>query len=78
MMGGDATGAALADCSRNLGLDRPLAVQYVDYLWRSVRFDFGTSFRQGYPVSEYIGRMFITVNQRPQSVVREIVSNRTT
>jgi undecaprenyl-phosphate 4-deoxy-4-formamido-L-arabinose transferase len=29
-------------------------------------------------IGEYIGRMFITVNQRPQSVVREIVSNRTT
>ncbi len=28
-------------------------------------------------IGEYIGRMFITVNQRPQSVVREIVSNRT-
>jgi ABC-type dipeptide/oligopeptide/nickel transport system permease component len=58
MMGGDATTAALADCTRNLGLDRPLAVQYADYLWRSIRFDFGTSFRQGYPVNEYIGRMF--------------------
>ncbi len=58
MMGDQATSEALADCTRNLGLDRPLAAQYVDYLWRSVRFDFGTSFRQGYPVSEYIARMF--------------------
>jgi ABC-type dipeptide/oligopeptide/nickel transport system permease component len=58
MMGGDATKAALADCTKNLGLDRPLAVQYADYIWRSIRFDFGTSVRQGYPVSEYIGRMF--------------------
>src|ERR1700741_4949789 len=58
MMGDQATGGALADCSKNLGLDRPLAVQYVDYLWRSVRFDFGNSFRQGYPVSDYITRMF--------------------
>ena len=58
MMGDQATSAALADCTRNLGLERPLAVQYVDYLWRSVRFDFGNSLRQGYPVSEYIGRMF--------------------
>jgi ABC-type dipeptide/oligopeptide/nickel transport system permease component len=58
MMGDQATSEALADCSRNLGLNRPLAVQYVDYIWKSVRFDFGKSFRQGYPVSEYIGRMF--------------------
>jgi ABC-type dipeptide/oligopeptide/nickel transport system permease component len=58
MMGDQATTEALADCTRNLGLQRPLAVQYVDYLWRSLQFDFGTSFRQGYPVSEYITRMF--------------------
>src|SRR5213593_433638 len=58
MMGDQATTDALADCTKNLGLDRPLVVQYVDYLWRSVRFDFGVSLRQGYPVREYIGRMF--------------------
>jgi peptide/nickel transport system permease protein len=58
MMGDQATTEALADCTKNLGLNRPLAVQYVDYLWRSARFDFGNSFRQGYPVNEYIGRMF--------------------
>src|SRR3989454_6408622 len=58
MMGDQATTSALADCTRTLGLTRPLAVQYVDYLWRSIRFDFGSSFRQGYPVSEYIARMF--------------------
>jgi ABC-type dipeptide/oligopeptide/nickel transport system permease component len=58
MMGDQATTEALADCTKNLGLERPLAVQYVDYLWRSAQFDFGKSFRQGYPVAEYIGRMF--------------------
>ncbi|MGH8649872.1 MAG: ABC transporter permease [Burkholderiales bacterium] len=58
MMGDQATTEALADCTKHLGLNRPLAVQYVDYLWRSVQFDFGTSLRQGYPVSEYIARMF--------------------
>jgi ABC-type dipeptide/oligopeptide/nickel transport system permease component len=58
MMGDQATSEALADCQNNLGLNRPLVVQYADYMWKSVRFDFGTSFRQGYPVSEYIGRMF--------------------
>src|SRR2546422_214401 len=58
MMGDQATTEALAGCTKNLGLNRPLAVQYVDYLWRSVRFDFGNSFRQGYPVSDYIVRIF--------------------
>ena len=58
MMGDQATTEALADCTKNLGLNRPLAIQYVDYLWRSVQFDFGSSLRQGYPVSEYIARMF--------------------
>ena len=27
-------------------------------------------------IGEYLGRMFLTVNQRPQSVVREVVSSR--
>src|SRR5213593_3479996 len=58
MVGDQATSGALADCQKNLGLSRPLGVQYVDYLWRSIRLDFGNSFRQGYPVSEYIARMF--------------------
>jgi peptide/nickel transport system permease protein len=58
MMGDQATTEALADCTKSLGLNRPLAVQYVDYIWRSVQFDFGNSLRQGYPVNEYIGRMF--------------------
>src|SRR2546430_15690527 len=58
MMGDQATTSALADCTRNLGLNRPLAVQYTDYLWRSVRFDLGNPVRQGHPVSEYIPRMF--------------------
>src|SRR5438876_5949322 len=58
MMGDQATTAALADCTKNLGLHRPLAVQYVDFMWRSVLFDFGNSLRHGYPVREYISRMF--------------------
>src|SRR5712691_12848050 len=57
-MGEQATTEALADCTKSLGLNRPLAVQYVDYLWRSVQFDFGNSLRQGYPVNQYISRMF--------------------
>src|SRR5258705_12684155 len=57
MMGDQATTEALADCTKNLGLDRPLAVQYVDYLWRSGHFDFRVFLRQGYPAREHIRRM---------------------
>src|SRR2546428_11443904 len=57
MMGDQATTEALADCTKNLGLNRPLAVQYVDYLWRSVQVDFGNSLPQGHPGSEYIPRV---------------------
>ena len=28
-------------------------------------------------IGEYVGRMFLAVNQRPQSVVREVVSSTT-
>jgi ABC-type dipeptide/oligopeptide/nickel transport system permease component len=58
MMGDEATRSALADCVQNLGLDRPLLVQYGDYMWRSLNMDFGTSFRQHYEVSRYIVLMF--------------------
>ena len=27
-------------------------------------------------IGEYIGRMFIAINQRPQSVVREVITSR--
>src|SRR5260370_34823063 len=57
MMGDQATREALADCTKNLGLHRPLAVQYVDYLWRSVQLDFGNSLRQGHPATAYISPM---------------------
>ncbi len=58
MMGDQATQEALTDCVRDLGLNRPLLLQYGDYLWKSVRFDFGQSFRNHYSVTSYIWRMF--------------------
>jgi len=43
---------------RNLGLDRPLPVQYVHWLWAVFRGDFGRSFIDGRPVLEEILRRF--------------------
>lgn len=37
-------------CREDLGLNRPLLVQYVDYLSRVVRLDFGASVRTGFSV----------------------------
>ena len=58
MMGDQATKEALNDCVHHLGLDQPLVVQYADYLWKSVRLDFGRSFRHQYWGTDYIVRMF--------------------
>ena len=33
-------------------------MQYGDYLWKSLRFDFGVSFRNQYSVNTYIAQMF--------------------
>jgi len=41
--------------TRQLGLDRPLPVQYADWLWRMLRGDWGHSYRDGEPVLKIIG-----------------------
>jgi peptide/nickel transport system permease protein len=41
--------------TRQLGLDRPLPVQYLDWLWRMLRGDWGASYRDGQPVFSVIG-----------------------
>jgi ABC-type dipeptide/oligopeptide/nickel transport system permease component len=43
---------------RELGLDRPLFIQYLNYLGRLARFDLGRSFVTGRPVSESIAERF--------------------
>lgn len=50
-------GATAADASRmrtELGLDRPVAVQYARWLGETLRADLGTSFASGQPVSRTI------------------------
>jgi len=50
-------GATAADIERlqqSLGLDRPVQIQYLDYLRSLAQFDFGRSLAQQVPVSEII------------------------
>jgi peptide/nickel transport system permease protein len=41
-----------------IGLDRPVPVQYVDWLWHAIHLDFGTSLRYSSPVSDEIIHRF--------------------
>lgn len=48
------SGENIEQMRERLGLDRPLPVQFGDWLWRAVRLDFGDSFIDGQPVREKI------------------------
>jgi peptide/nickel transport system permease protein len=45
---------ALAVCHAELGLDRPLVLQFLDFTWGFFRLDFGISMWSGKPVAEEI------------------------
>jgi peptide/nickel transport system permease protein len=53
--GEEADPATLAAVRTQLGLDRPLPVQYLTFLGRTVTGDLGRSIRTGQPVSEAVG-----------------------
>jgi ABC-type dipeptide/oligopeptide/nickel transport system permease component len=48
----------LNEIRRDLGLDKPLIMQYIGYIGRVVRFDFGRSFVTRRPVAETIRERF--------------------
>ena len=50
-VGTGVSGRTLAADRARLGLDRPLAQQYLDWMGRAVRLDFGTSLMYGRPVA---------------------------
>lgn len=52
MLGRDATTEQKEALRAQLGLDEPLAVQFVDWFWGVLRLDFGESLFIGKPVSE--------------------------
>ncbi|WP_321428858.1 ABC transporter permease [uncultured Methanolobus sp.] len=52
----------LISLRNELGLDRPLTIQYADYLWNLLHFDLGYSYHLHVPVSEVIcSRMLWTM-----------------
>ncbi len=50
------TPASIAAMRVKLGLDRPLPLQYLDWLWRILQGDFGQSFLTGKPVIQEVMR----------------------
>ena len=54
--GSQASVEALEAARAQFGLDRPLLVQYVDFLWRLLRGDLGISYAQRVPVSEVLAQ----------------------
>lgn len=56
MLGESASAADLTELRTRLGLDKPLLVQYREYILGVVQGDLGTSFRYNSPVSREIGQ----------------------
>lgn len=54
VLGPNATDAQVDALRDSLGLDRPILVQYLDWLARMVRFDLGTSLTSGMPVADLL------------------------
>ncbi|MGI6879595.1 ABC transporter permease [Microbacterium sp. gxy059] len=62
MLGDDATPEQIAAVQHSLGLDRPIVVQYADYVGSVVRGDFGDSYRFGESaLALVIGRLPVTL-----------------
>lgn len=55
ILGRDATVENLAMLRQQLGLDRPVAEQYLSWIGGVLRGDFGVSLTSGQPVGEYLG-----------------------
>ncbi|MGH3314558.1 MAG: ABC transporter permease [Nocardioidaceae bacterium] len=53
-LGGRLSEAELDERRASLGLDRPLLVQYFEYLWDAVRFQFGTTITDGQTIGSIL------------------------
>ncbi len=70
-------GYTVADIVRirhEMGFDRPLYVQYVDYLWKALHGNFGTSIHQGAPaVRLVLERMPATIQLASSAMVLSVL-----
>lgn len=63
MMGEKGDPETIERMTEELGLNKPLLVQFFDYLVGALRGDFGMSISMGKPVSELIGEAFLNTLQ---------------
>jgi peptide/nickel transport system permease protein len=56
--GSNASAQTVASIRKQLGLDRPVPIQYLDYVGRAIHGDFGTSYRLQTPVLSAITSRF--------------------
>jgi peptide/nickel transport system permease protein len=68
MLGPQASVEAVEKLTEELGLNRPILVQYVDYLSQILRFDFGKSYYYNEPVIKLIAERF------PNTVILSLIS----
>jgi peptide/nickel transport system permease protein len=60
--GGSFDPKALVACHAEIGVDRPVIVQFLEFIWGIIRFDFGTSMWSGKPVTtEILARLPISL-----------------
>lgn len=50
----EASAEDIARVRESLGLDRPLIIQYLDFIWRVLHGDFGVSLRQNVPAMDLV------------------------
>ncbi|XCP86137.1 ABC transporter permease [Roseburia hominis] len=60
MLGPTATQEQVDMLNKSLGVDRPLLVRYVDYVWDALHGDFGTSYTFNVPVTQVLMPKFPT------------------
>jgi peptide/nickel transport system permease protein len=59
MLGSHASAEAVANLRHQLGLDRPLLVQYLDFVRQTVTLDFGNSIMQRLPVADLLATRLV-------------------